>query len=215
MDLAVQKREEVGKNGALRKQGLVPAELYGKGVPNMHIAVDAKEFRKLFKEAGESTVITLLVGKEKKNALIQDVQRDYVNGEVVHIDFHAIRMDEKIAAHVPLEFVGEAPAVKEQGGLFNASMTEIEVEALPANLPHSIKVSLESLKDLNQSLYVKDLKAPKGVEILVEPETVIATITPPQKEEEVAAPAADVAEVKVETEEKKAERDQSKEETKK
>ena len=95
-------------------------------------------------------------------------------------------------------------------------MAEIEVEALPADLPHRFTVDLSSLVELNQSIYVKDIAAPKGVKILVDPETVIVTVTPPLKEEEIAPqPVADVAEVKVETEEKKAEREKGKEKTEK
>ena len=95
-----------------------------------------------------------------------------------------------------------------EAGILNRTMLEIEIEALPGDLPSKFEVDLGAIKELNQSIYVKDVRAPKGVEILVEPDTVIATVTPPMKEEEIApAPAADVSEVKVETEEKKAERE--------
>ncbi len=208
MDLAVKTRETLGKGvKALRKEGLIPAELYGHGLKNTHLSVSVKDFAKVFKEAGTNTVVTLLVEKEKRPALIYDVVRDALTSEVAHVDFYQVRMDQKIRTKVPLEFVGEAPAVKEKGAILNRSMSEIEVEALPQDLPRSLTVDLSVLNDLNKSIYVRDIKVAKEVRVLVGEGTAIATATPPLAEEEkVEAPVADVTAVKVETEEKKAER---------
>jgi large subunit ribosomal protein L25 len=120
-------------------------------------------------------------------------------------------MDELVKAHVPLEFVGEAPAIKAQRAVINKSMSEIEVEAFPQDLPHSIVIDLSVLDELDKTIYVKDLKRPRGVTFLIDAETAIATATPPAPEEVVApVETVDVAAVKVETEEKKAERDAGK-----
>ena len=148
--------------------------------------------------------------------MIHEVGRDFLSGTIKHVDFHEIRMDEKITAKVPLEFIGEAPAVKEKGAVVNRAMSEIEVEALPNNLPRSITVDLSALDDIDKTIYVKDIPHPKGVEFLVAPETAVATATPPAPEE-VAAPVetVDVSTVKVETEEKKAERQAEKEKSEK
>ncbi len=215
MDLAVKTREKFGKNlKALRREGLIPAELYGRGFENAHLAIDGKEFKKVFGESGESTIINLLFGKESRPALVHDIQKDFLTDEIIHIDFHQVRMDEKIKARIPLEFIGEAPAVKEFGGVLNKTISEIEVEALPGDLPRHFEVDISGLKELDQSFYVSDLKAPKGVEILVEPETVIATVTPPAEEEKVEEVVpADVTDVKVESEEKVAERAKEKTDT--
>lgn len=215
MDLTVRNRERFGKAAkALRKQGLIPAELYGHGISNLHLTVDAKEFRKIFREAGENTVITLCIDGEKRPALIHDVERDYLGGEVIHVDFYQVRMDEKLKAHVPIEFIGEAPAVKVLGGILNRTISEIEVEALPADLPHRLTIDLSPLMEMNQSVYVRDIPIPAGVKILVDPETVVATVAPPIEEEVAAAPPtaeiSEVSEVKVETEEKKMEREKEK-----
>ena len=211
MQLTVKLREKFGKaNRILRKTGIIPAELYGHGVANLHLAVNAKEFRSVFKTAGENTIVELVLDQEKRNALIHEVKRDYLSGEVEHVDFFAVRMDEKIKVHVPIEFVGEALAVKEKGGILNKTMSAIEVEALPANLPQRFTVDLTGLIDINQSIYVRDLTIPKNVTVQVASETVIVSITPPLKEEEVAPAPVDVTAVKVETEEKKAERDKDK-----
>lgn len=203
MELAVQTREIKGKKpSALRKSGVIPAELYGRGMANIHLSVPAKAFAKLFREAGESTIIELTLEQEKYPTLIYDVAHNPVSGEIAHIDFYRVRMDEKVTVHVPLEFTGEVPAEKEKGGIVNKSMSEIEIEALPMDVPHTIAVSLALLDELDKSIYVKDIHVPKGVEILVDPETVIATVSVPVVEEEIAAPV-DVSEVKVETDEKK------------
>ena len=213
IQLTVKPREITGKQvKALRAEGLIPAELYGHGVPNVHLVVPAKEFGKVYKAAGSSTMITLDLGHEKKQAMIHDVVRDNVRDDILHVDFYQVRLDEKIAAHVPLEFIGESAAVKEKGAIINKSLAEIEVEAFPQDVPHTIAVDLSALADIDQSIYVKDLVLPKGVTIDLDGEMVVATATAPISEEELAAQAApaDVADVKVESEEKKAERDAEK-----
>jgi large subunit ribosomal protein L25 len=210
MDLAAQDRATFGKSlKTLRQEGLIPAEFYGHGLKNAHLAVRREEFKKAFKVAGENTVIQLLIDSKKQPALIYDVQEDRLSGEVVHVDFYGVRMDEKIKAHIPVEFTGESPAVKEQGGVVNKALVEIEVEALPGDLPHDFTVDISSLKNIDDSIYVKDLAVSKGVKVLIGPDSVIVSIAAPRKEEEIVAPPAEaavVAEVKVETEEKKAER---------
>lgn len=207
MDLSATQREKFGKAvKTLRREGLIPAELYGHGVGNLHLSVPKKEFANVFKEAGSNTVVNLSVGGEKRPALIHDVDRDYLTDEITHIDFYQVRIDEKLKAKIPLEFIGESPAVKEKAGILNKAMIEVEVEALPADLPHRLSVDLSKLVDLNQSIYIRDIKIPRGVEILVGLETVVITATPPAVEEEKVEAPVDVSAVKVETEEKKAER---------
>lgn len=212
MDLVVKTREKFGKSTkTLRKEGLIPAELYGRGFENAHLSISRKDFQKAFGEAGESTIINLVIGNDKRPALVHDIQKDFLTDEIIHIDFHQVRMDEKITAHVPLEFMGESPAVKEFAGILNKTISEIEVEALPGDLPRHFEVDISKLKELNQSFYVSDLKIPKGVEILIDPKTVIATITPQAEEEKVEEVPVDVTAVKVESEEKVAERAKEKE----
>lgn len=172
--------------------------------------VDGKEFRKVFKTAGENTVIELVVGKEKLNALVHGIQKNHLTGAVDHIDFYQVRMDEVITTKIPVEFLGDAPAVKEQGGILNKTTTEIEVTALPAELPHSMQVDLSVLREINQSIYVKDLTVPKGVKVEIDPETVIVSVAAPMAEEPVEQAPVDVSAVKVESEEKKAEREKDK-----
>lgn len=214
MDLKVQIREKLGKKVKnIRRQGLIPAELYGHNVSNMHLAVNAKDFNNIYKQAGESSIVNLIVDDEKFKkpipVLIYNIQKSYLNNTILHIDFYQVRMDEKIKAHIPLKFVGEPPAVKNYGGILNKSMLEIEIEALPKDLPHEIEVDLSQLQELNQTIYVKDLVMPKGVKFLVDPETPVATIVV-FKEETPAPEQIDISSVKVESEEKKLEREKEK-----
>ena len=206
MDLSVKTREVTGKNvRILRRDGVVPAELYGHGFKNVHLTVGVKDLAKALKEAGTTTIVNLVLNTQKHPALIHDVSHNYLTGEIEHVDFYQVRMDEKITAKVPLEFKGEAPAVKALGAVLNKSMSEIEVEALPQDLPHNLIVDLSSLDAMDKTIYVRDIAVPKGVKILVDPENAVATATPPAEEEVVETPV-DVSAVKVETEEKKAER---------
>ncbi|MEK7553099.1 MAG: 50S ribosomal protein L25 [Patescibacteria group bacterium] len=210
MELTVQKREILGKQlKGLRKQGFIPAEFYGREAENLHLSVLVKEFNKIFKEAGESAIIKLNVDGKKINALIHDVQKNSLTGAVSHIDFYGIKMDEKIRVNIPLLFGGESPAVKE-GGVLIKAIHELEIEALPADLPHHIEVDLGKLAVIGDSILVKDLNFSKGVKILINMETVIATVVEPKVEEEVVA-AVSVEDVKVETEEKKEAREKEKE----
>ena len=211
MELQVQKREILGRKvGASRKAGFIPAEIYGKGLENIHIGVSAKEFRKVFKEAGETTIINLILDGQKYPVLVQDIKYHPVKNGVEQVDFYRVRMDEKLKVGVPLEFIGVALGVKEKGGIFVKALQQIEVEALPAEIPHTLKVDISKLDDVGKSIYVKDLDVSPNVKLLVDLGTVVATITAKVTEEEELAmqqaAGGKAEEVKVETEEKKAER---------
>lgn len=214
--MQIQKREVFGKAvRRLREAGFLPGELYGGGKENIHVSVPLKDFLKVYKEAGENTLVTLVLDGERLPVLIYDVQRDSLSGKIVHADFYQVRMDEKIKTRIPLEFAGEPPAVKEKIGILVKAMQELEVEALPADLPHRIEINLDTLDEVGKSFYVKDLKQIPGVEFLAEPETVIASISAMITEEEEAkmAETPAVEEIKVEGEEKVEARQKEKTET--
>jgi large subunit ribosomal protein L25 len=194
LKLEAQKREISGKDPKdLREGGLIPGEMYGHGFENVHIAVSSKEFKSIFKQAGESTIVTLAVDGKEYPVIIYDVQRDALKDEFSSIDFYRVHMDEKIKTRVPLVFVGEAPAVKEKGGVLIKSVEEVEVEALPGNLPHQLEIDLSSLTEIHQSLHGKDIRVPEGVRLFIEPEMGIATVIEQQKEEVVEAPKEEAA----------------------
>lgn len=209
MELQVQKREKFGKQtGILRAQGLIPAELYGKGVKNEHLSVLAKDFRKVLKEAGENTLFNVMLDNQKKPVMIANVSVHPVTDEILSVDFNQVRLDEKVRVKVPVEFIGEAPAIKEKNGVLVKAMQELEVEALPGDVPRSIVIDLSKLADIGQGIYVKDVAGMAGVKFIADPDSAIVTVIAQMTEEQEAAKYAEVKpeEVKVETEEKKAER---------
>jgi len=214
MDLEVQKREKFGKAvRQIRRGGWIPAELYGRSLENLHLMVPAREVKKIFKQqAGESQIINLIFDNERRPVLIKDFQIDPISDEVLSLDFYQVRLDEKVRVRVPIEFVGVSTAVKDKGGILVKAMHDIEIEALPTNIPQTIKADLGILKEIGQSLYVKNLAIVGDFKLLVDSETVVATIAAPVSEEKEAATAQtiDVSSVKVETEEKKQEREAAK-----
>lgn len=199
IDLAAQPRKVVGRKvKKLRGEGLLPANIFGKGVKSTSIAVSLADFLKVFEKAGETGLVALkLEGKkdgEDRVVLVSNVQKDPISGTPLHVDFRQVDLKAKITAQVPVEFVGESPAEKQSLGTVVKHINEIEVEALPADLPDRFEVDLSILAEVDQAIFVKDLKHSKDVEIKSDAEAIVAKVEPPQKIEEVApAPAAEVA----------------------
>ena len=201
-------RQGVEKAKQLRKKDFIPAVLYGHKIKNLSLAVKARDFEETYKKAGENTLIKLKIeglekaaSKEKeRTVLIHDVSRDPVTDKFIHTDFYQVKMDEKLKAEVPLEFVGQSPAVLEQEGVLIKNIQQVMVEALPENLPKGIKVDISLLKTFDDNIHIKDLEAPLGVKILAGPEEVVASVIPPRQEKELEglekAPEAKVVEIK-------------------
>lgn len=208
--LKAQKRKVLGRKvKALRKVGLVPANVYGKKVKSEAVEIKLEDFLPVFEEAGETGIVELLLGKTKKPVLIQNLQKDPVTDELLHIDFRQVDLKEKIKAQVPVELVGEAPAEKSGLGTAVQQIDELEVEALPADLPEKFEVDIAKLAEVDQAVFVKDLKRSDKVEILADAEQIIVKIEPPQEEKETVLPEAGIEEVaegeEAPTEEKAAE----------
>ncbi len=186
LKLSAKVKKENEKIEDLKNKGFLPAVLYGPKIKNINLAMDKKEFEKIFNEAGESSLIDLGVegDKNKYLVLIHDFQQDPVSNNFIHIDFYQPALDEETEATVPLEFIGEAPAVKELGGTLVKNLKEVEVKALPQNLPHSIKVNVEKLKTFEDSFMIKDLVLPQEVKIERDLEDIIVLVTAPEKVEE-------------------------------
>jgi len=168
----------------LRNQGLLPATIYGKGLDSISIQVNLIEAEKVFEEIGESGLVELIVNeKEKLPILFRNPQYHPVEGNLIHIDCYKVNLKEKISAMVPIEFVGESQAVKDGNTLMTVT-DEVEVEALPADLPESIEVDLAALENLESVITVADLKIDKSkVEILTDAEQLIAKVEEPREEE--------------------------------
>jgi len=179
---------------SLRKKEILPAVLYGPKIENTPLSLDFKEFEKVYEEAGESSIIKLEIEqspdiKEKRNipkealVLIKEVVKDPLTEKFLHVDFYQPRLEEEVEVTIPLVFKGEAPAVKELGGVLVKNILEIDVKALPQNLPKEIMVDISGLATFDDAVAIRDLVVPEGVAVQKEPDEVIAAITPPEKEE--------------------------------
>lgn len=206
ISLSAQVRKNLGKKSKLvKKAGKIPAVIYGPKIKNLSLEVDEKEFKKVFQKTGESSLIELLIDKSKNPVLVHEIQKDPVSDKVIHIDFYQPDLKKEVEVKIPLVFEGTAVAEKDLGGTLVKNILEIEVKALPQNLPHQVVVNIGSLKTFQDHILIKDLILPQGVKVLKKPEEIVASVLPPQKiEEELAVPIEEkVEEVeKVEKEKK-------------
>lgn len=185
-ELKAQIRKELGKKTkVLRRAGFLPAVLYGENIPSHPIAIPYQNFERVYHETGGSTLLKLELEGKPFNVLIYDIKKDALSGNYLHADFYAVRMDKEIKTKVPIEFIGESPAVKNDGGILVKVLQEIEVEALPQNLPHGLKIDLTGLLTVGTCLFVKDILLPKGVRTITNPEEVAVLIEAPRSEEEL------------------------------
>ncbi len=195
--LTAEVRKETGKQvKKLRQKGVLPATVFGHNLKSASLSVNAKDFAKVFHQAGETGLVELKYGTVSQPTLIADVQTHPVNRDILHIQFHAVSLTEKIKANVPLEMVGDSPAVANNIGLLLQTLSEVEVEALPTDLPDKIEISVANLSEVDQQVTVSGLTAIKGVEILTGPEEVVVKVVPliseeaKKEAEEAAAKAA-------------------------
>jgi len=182
----------------------IMAVYYGAGVKSTPITVNLNEFKKVWQQAGESNTLKLTVDGVVLNVLISEVQLNPITSSPTHVDFLAVDMNKTITVSVPLEFIGVSPAVKSGLGILVKVLREVEVEALPKDLPQSITVDISPLVDLDSSILVSHLVFPKGVVAITENEEVVAAITPQKEEVEVATPV-DLSSIEVEKKGKKEE----------
>lgn len=176
----------------LRKQGILPINIFGKKIKSTSAQVDYQEFDKVFAQAGETQIVELQLGKEVRPVLVSNIQRNPVTGDYIHVDFHQIDLKEKVTATVPVEIIGEAPAEKEAIGIMVQQLNEVEVEALPADLPEKLVADVSKLAEVDAAIFVKDLQVDASkVTVLTDAESIVVKIEEPQKEEEpLPAPEA-------------------------
>lgn len=189
INLAADKRSVTGRKvKTLRRQEIIPANVYGKKTKSFAVQVASDGFKKAYDQAGETGLLELAVGKDKHHVLISKVQTHPVSQDILHIDFREVDLKEKITAAVPLEVVGQAPAEKSGLGTLVVQLDEIEFEALPTDFPEKIEVDVSSLSEVDQAIYVKDLSYDKTKLETQQPEDdIVVKIEPPQ-EEKVEAP---------------------------
>ena len=191
------------KTKSLKKTGIIPAILYGPEIKNALLEVNLKEFKKVLKEAGENTMIELKAEGSEYAVLIKNVGYGPISSDPIHIDFYQPNLSKELEASIPLEFVGNAPALQ-LGGTLLKNMQELKIKSLPQNLPHNIKVDISSLNTFEDSILVTDLILPKNVKVMDSlEETVVKVMEPEKVEEELAKPMAEEGLDSIEKVEKK------------
>lgn len=177
--LKAQKRKVFGRKvKKLRQEGLLPANIFGKKIKSQSVTVAISEFLKVFEKTGETSLVEIELDGKKLPVLITNVSYHPVTGLPLHADFHQVDLKEKVTANVSLELVGEAPAVKDKIGVLLKILNDIEVEALPADLPEKISVDVSSLKAIDEAVKISDLKIGSGIKILTDPLLEIVKIAP-------------------------------------
>ena len=202
--LTAQVRPRTDKPAAIRRAGRVPGGVYGKETEPVLVSLLALELKRVFHQAGGSSLVNLAIeGQGERTVLLREPQFDPRTGGLVHLDLYQVKLSDKIKAEVPLTFVGEAPAVKEFDGVLVTSKDKLEVECLPADLPHELAVDLAGLIKIDDSILVKDIPVPANVEVLDDAEEVVVIVAPKREEEVEVAPISEaeaVAGVEVEGE---------------
>jgi len=195
--LDISLREPKVKLDSLRKSGKIPAVYYGKKQASTPISISAVEFSKVLKKAGESTVVTLKSKDGIMDSLIYDVDRDPVSGVPRHADFYVFEKGQKIKIKIPLEFTGVSQAVKELGAVLVKVLREVEIEATPKDLPHTLIVDIGKLVNFDSQVLAKDIILPSGVTLIELPDEVVASVYEP-KEEVVEVAPVDLSAIEVE-----------------
>ncbi len=168
----------------LRREGQLPANVYGKGLASTSIQVASNDFKEVFSEVGETGLIDLMVGEKKHPVLVKNLQMNYASSTPLHVDFYEVNLKEKVKAMVPLVLAGEAKAVTENVGTLLQTLNEVEVEALPEALPENIEVNIENLAQVDDQIMISELTVPEGVTILTDESQVVAKIAEIVVEEE-------------------------------
>ncbi len=188
LELTLDARDALGKaNKRLRREGLVPGVVYGKGHDSLPVQVDAKTFETLYRSAGKTAVIKFkLPGAGRATSgMIKSVQRNPLSGRAIHVDYFLVNLRQEMEVDVPLTFSGEAPAVEATGGTLLHNLSAIHVKALPNDIPQEIVVDVSVLKSLDVAIHVADLNLNRDlVTVLTDGETLVATVVPPRVEEE-------------------------------
>lgn len=182
--LQVSKRDVIGKQvKTLRREGILPAIVYGRGMPSIPISLNARKANQILSAISSSSLVVIEIDGEKHTTLVREKQRDPVTGDVLHIDFYEVSMTEKLRTNVMLEFQGESPAVKELMGVLVNVLESLEIECLPQDLPNRIIADLSTLEEIGDSLYVRDIILPPNIELISDIDGLVVVISAPAVEE--------------------------------
>lgn len=180
--LKYEKRDPKVAPNTLRNAGKIPAVFYGKKQASTPITLSAREFEKVWKKAGENTVVNLQGGDDEVQALIHEVDKHPVTGTLRHADFYVFEKGQKLKIKIPIEFTGVSPAVKDLGAVLVKVVHDLEIEAEPKNLPQKLEVDISSLVAFGNIITAKEIKLPEGVVLVVAPDDVIASVYEPKEE---------------------------------
>jgi len=185
LEIAVNARDVYGKqNKRLRTTGVVPGVLFGKKIGSIPVQVDAKALELLYHQAGRTSVVKVSVdGGQPTSAIIKSLQRNPLTRRALHVDLFAVDLTQEMLADIPLSFTGTSPAVELEGAILFTSLDHLKVRGLPGDLPHEIQVDLSPLVDLESTIHVRDLTIAAKVEVLNDPDDLVAKVTPPREEE--------------------------------
>lgn len=196
ISLKFEKRDEKTAPNTLRNSGKIPAVFYGRKQTSTPITLSAREFEKVWKKAGENTVVDLQSGNEEVQALIHDVDTHPVTGVARHADFYVFEKGQKLKIKVPIEFKGVSPAVKDLGAVLVKVVHDLEIEAEPKNLPQKLEVDIASLTAFGSVITAKEIKLPEGVTLVISPDDIIASVYEP-KEEVIEVAPVDLSTIEV------------------
>ena len=205
INLDAQLRDKAVSLDTLKKEAKMPAVFYGKKTESTPISILKKDFIAVWKKAGESGVVSIKTEKGTVDTLIQAVDVDPVTDIPRHADFYVFEKGKKVEVSVPLEFVGVSPAVKDLGGLLVKSLHDLKISADPQNIPHTIDVDISSLVDFSSQILASQIKLPSGVDLIENPEEVVASASAPREELVEESAPVDLSSIEVEKKGKKEE----------
>ena len=178
--LNAEKREVLGKKvKGLRREGKLPAVIYGQEIEPMSITLETKQVHKVLKVVGANTLISIKIGKEEFLTLVREIQREVIVRDLLHIDFQAVSLEETITTSLPVVMVGVAPAIEDFEALLIVDMDELQIEAKAKDLPDTIQVDVSTIRELGDNILVKDLVISGDVKILDDPDGVVIVATLP------------------------------------
>lgn len=176
--LKASRRDVTGKGvKTLRRQGLLPAVMYGHNFEPVAITLDAHSATLTLNKVSSSTIITIDVDGDQQTVLVREKQRDFLKNQLLHVDFQVVSQNETIRTAVTVELTGTSPAVRDLNGVLVTNLTQVQVEALPRNLPERLTLDISGLDTIGSAIYVRDIVVPSGVTILTDPEEAVAVVT--------------------------------------
>ena len=197
MDLTAITREIKGKKvKTLRRHGITPVHVYGRGIEPEALQCDTLELQKILAQAGTTGIVGLKLDKsrKKRNVMVREVQKEPRSGQLLHVDFYQIRMEEKLKVDVPIILIGEAPALKMKENFLSHELDSLSVECLPDDIPSHIEVDVSILEEADQSIHVQDILLSEEVTVLNNPEQMVAKINVGHIEKEIEAEEAEALE---------------------